>query len=81
MAFKALARYALGAVSAGALLAGCSAGSSQSFAGAVPTTRQQASREPRFDAQMFAQTNRAHEVPQQHLNHAKSWMLPDAGKQ
>jgi hypothetical protein len=81
LAFKPLARYALGAVSAGALLAGCNGGSSQSFAGAVPTTPQQASHEPRFDAQMFARTNRAHEVPQRHLNHAKSWMLPDAGKQ
>src|SRR5262249_50697935 len=36
--------------------------------------------ESRFD-QMFASTNRAHKVPARHLNHGKSWMLPDAGKQ
>jgi hypothetical protein len=76
-----LIRYALAALAAGALLAGCNAGSPQSLYNAVPAAMQHASRDLRFDARTFALTNRAHVVPVRHLNHHKSWMLPDAGKQ
>lgn len=80
MALTPLARYALCAVASGVLLAGCNAGASQSFDGAVPVTSQRASHESQFD-RMFALTNRAHKVPVRHLSRVKSWMLPDAGKQ
>jgi hypothetical protein len=80
LALKPLASYALGAVAASTLLAGCNAGNSPSIDGAVPAAPAQASHELRFDAKTFAMTNRAHTVPERHLNHHKSWMLPDAGK-
>jgi hypothetical protein len=80
LALKPLASYALGAVAASALLAGCTAGNSPSIDSAVPAAPAQASHELRFDAKTFAMTNRAHAVPERHLNHHKSWMLPDAGK-
>jgi hypothetical protein len=79
LAFTPLARYVCAGV-AGALLAGCNAGSSQSMTGAVPAMLQRASHESRFD-RMFALTNRAHKVPVRHFDRGKSWMLPDAGKQ
>ena len=81
MALTPLVRYVAGAVAAGVLLAGCNAGNSQSLGGAVPAASHRISLEPRFDAHMFALTNRMHKVPVRHLNHGKSWILPDAGKQ
>ena len=81
MALTPLFRYASGAVAAGVLLAGCNAGSSQPLGGGVPATSRQVLHEPRFDAHMFALTNRLHKVPVRHLNHGKSWILPGAGKQ
>lgn len=69
----ALARSAFGTVAAVGLLVGCGGG--------APSAQLPAAGTASANAQMIAMTNPLGKAPIQHLNHGKSWIRPDAGKQ
>jgi hypothetical protein len=73
-----LAQYFVGVVVATASLAGCGGGAPSS--GTFPNAQSPVARHI-LNARMIALTNSLGEVPVQHLNHGRSWIRPNAGKQ